>query len=268
MNITSNTKHLEQSSPHRNHSANTALLPSTNTSTAHTSDISLLARIAGALTSCIADNTTNSIVNTTNSNVSTTNASTSSTGLGAVKLRWNACYAIANLLKNPDLVFIPQPNWLPDLFSALVKVTQSGKNFKTRINAALALSCLEKRAYYGASFTDIVAAVVSGLENTEDIEVFSEYKYKENLRNQLSSSFVHLIKMGDVTDFQALANLLSEKSFVILQVLDFILPKLPLNEQQNVLQKMLDFYTFMKEQHLVDTYQKRIAALSQVSDQE
>lgn len=82
-----------------------------------------------------------------------------------------------------------------------------GKNFKIRINAALALAVISAREHYGSHFcevsflllllitihccmvsidgTKIVRAVAEGLENMEEIEDFSEFKYKENLHVQV-----------------------------------------------------------------------------------
>lgn len=74
-----------------------------------------------------------------------------------------------------------------------------GKNFKTRINAATALSCLSERQNYGINFIPIICAIVSGLENMDDIEDFSEYKYKENLQTQVFSGLIVGRSVGELS---------------------------------------------------------------------
>ncbi|WAR03508.1 HEAT6-like protein [Mya arenaria] len=67
---------------------------------------------------------------------------------GAMKVRWNACYAISNMYKNEDLNQ-GQTTWNRDVLDVLCSVITDCKNFKVRINAAIGLSAPELRAQYG-----------------------------------------------------------------------------------------------------------------------
>lgn len=60
------------------------------------------------------------------------------------------------------------------------------RNFKVRINAALALAVPEKRTHYGHSYFDIWNALLNSLDNTQNIEDFSEFKHRDNLIDQVN----------------------------------------------------------------------------------
>nr|XP_006815814.1 PREDICTED: HEAT repeat-containing protein 6-like [Saccoglossus kowalevskii] len=58
---------------------------------------------------------------------------------GTMKVRWNACYAVGNMFKNADLP-VGSSTWTSDVYDALLGVVADCKNFKVRINAALAIA--------------------------------------------------------------------------------------------------------------------------------
>lgn len=69
----------------------------------------------------------------------------------------------------------------------LCGVVKDCKNFKVRINAALALGSPSERSHYGDSrlFAFVWENLVIALETSEDITDFAEFKYRNNLNNQV-----------------------------------------------------------------------------------
>jgi len=121
--------------------------------------------------------------------------------LGSVKVRWNSCYAIGNLLRNSYV----QNNlsnyvWSSAMFQALLDVIGECRNFKIRINAASALAIPNKRIHYGSSYPRIWEVLSDSLENLDENSNFEEFKYRETLEQQLVLTFAHIISLLDVSD--------------------------------------------------------------------
>ncbi|KAI9206071.1 armadillo-type protein [Polychytrium aggregatum] len=116
---------------------------------------------------------------------------------GTVKTRWNACYAVSNMLAHSDFP-IGTTTWTPMLYQALFTAIQKSKNFKVRINATLALMKPRQRGWFGTRRSGLLrTALVTLTEAMEGIndfgEVdFGEFKYQEHLGNQLRATFDHL----------------------------------------------------------------------------
>ncbi|GBC04366.1 hypothetical protein RclHR1_05640009 [Rhizophagus clarus] len=124
---------------------------------------------------------------------------------GTLKVRWNACYAAANMLRNPNFPIGSKSNsWSVQLYEALIKAVQTSKNFKVRINACLALSTPTTRAKYGDTvmLCKILQVIVTSLENVDNLTGtgFSEVKYQEQLRDQLLNTYHHLIGISVIND--------------------------------------------------------------------
>ncbi|XP_039938080.1 HEAT repeat-containing protein 6 isoform X1 [Hirundo rustica] len=118
-----------------------------------------------------------------------------------MKVRWNACYALGNVFKNPALPLGEAP-WATQAFSALSSVVKSCKNFKVRIKSAMALSIPSKRECYGSTeqFCQIWSALVVALQRSEDTEDFLEFKYSSSLRTQICRALLHLLRLARSTD--------------------------------------------------------------------
>ena len=71
---------------------------------------------------------------------------------------------------------------------ALCNVVRECKNFKVRINAALAFSIPANRGCYGnlGQFLFIWDSLLVALENAEQVSDFAEYRYRDNFTEQVN----------------------------------------------------------------------------------
>uniref|UniRef100_A0A663M9Q8 HEAT repeat-containing protein 6 n=1 Tax=Athene cunicularia TaxID=194338 RepID=A0A663M9Q8_ATHCN len=133
-----------------------------------------------------------------------------------MKVRWNACYALGNVFKNPALPLGEAP-WTTQAYSALSSVVKSCKNFKVRIKSAMALSIPSKRECYGSTeqFCQIWSALVVALQRSEDTEDFLEFKYSASLRTQICQALLHLLSLAKSTDLPVLRETIAENGDAI-----------------------------------------------------
>lgn len=132
-------------------------------------------------------------------------------GSGLMKVRWNACYAIGNVFRNAFLPIGTAP-WTAEIFTGLENVIRDCKNFKVRINAVLPLSIPLERRYYGGVtlYCRIFATLIDALNGTEKVTEFSEFKYRDHLRQQLCNSLCHMTQMMTEEDASSLGSTLEE----------------------------------------------------------
>ncbi|XP_009981687.1 PREDICTED: HEAT repeat-containing protein 6 [Tauraco erythrolophus] len=138
-----------------------------------------------------------------------------------MKVRWNACYALGNVFKNPALP-LGEAAWTAQAYSALSSVVKSCKNFKVRIKSAMALSIPSKRECYGSTeqFCQIWSALVVALQKSEDTEDFLEFKYSASLRTQICQALLHLLSLAKSTDLPVIRDTITAngdaiKSYVL-----------------------------------------------------
>ncbi|XP_072909440.1 HEAT repeat-containing protein 6 [Hemitrygon akajei] len=133
-----------------------------------------------------------------------------------MKVRWNACYALGNMFKNPAIPLDSAP-WAPQAFGALTSVVKTCKNFKVRIKSAMALSVPDTRECYGDSnqFCEIWTALVLALEKSEETEDFLEFKYCASLRTQICQTLLHLLRLVTGKDLPCIHEALSAKGSLI-----------------------------------------------------
>ncbi|XP_069701845.1 HEAT repeat-containing protein 6 isoform X3 [Periplaneta americana] len=124
-----------------------------------------------------------------------------------MKVRWNACYAIGNMMRNTYL-YSENSTWQNSVFTTLTKLVQSVRNFKVRINAALALSIPSSRQFYGPYYIAIWNALLAGLDNSQNMEDFNEYKHRDNLLDQICLTLSHLASMATRDDLGSLHDVL------------------------------------------------------------
>lgn len=83
------------------------------------------------------------------------------------------------------------------------------RNFKVRINAAVALAVPNKREYYKQFYQPIFVSLVKGLETSQNMEDFNEYKHRDNLIEQVIHKPVegaNYITISDLPYFRSLSN--------------------------------------------------------------
>ena len=75
-----------------------------------------------------------------------------------------------------------------DVHNALATVVRNCKNFKVRINAAMAFSVPVKRENFGSTqtFVGVWDSLLGGLQGSETVNDFMEYKYRDSLLEQVS----------------------------------------------------------------------------------
>lgn len=69
-----------------------------------------------------------------------------------------------------------------------MELVQNHKNFKVRINAALALSSPKTRKSYGNFYHLTWTSLMKALENSQNMDDLKEYKHRDNLVEQVSTS--------------------------------------------------------------------------------
>ncbi|XP_067648655.1 HEAT repeat-containing protein 6-like [Haliotis asinina] len=135
---------------------------------------------------------------------------------GTMKVRWNACYAISNMFKN-NLLPHGKAEWTIEVMRALSSVVKDCKNFKVRINAALALSVPRERNAYGSPelYASVWESLIVALRSSEDVSDFAEFRYRDNLTDQIIEAIFHMLKMLCPDDLPALLPCLQSKGFIL-----------------------------------------------------
>ncbi|KAG0197753.1 HEAT repeat-containing protein 6 [Mortierella sp. GBA30] len=135
---------------------------------------------------------------------------------GSLKGRWNACYAMQNVLLNVDFpigstqgtsyaMVSDTVSWTNDVYNALLQAIQQSKNFKVRINACAALTVPKTRAKYGdrAMFRTMVQVLMKAVRNLDEEQgehEFGEFQYRGQLETKLLRCLDHLLQLsGGVT---------------------------------------------------------------------
>uniref|UniRef100_A0A1Q3FXF7 HEAT repeat-containing protein 6 n=1 Tax=Culex tarsalis TaxID=7177 RepID=A0A1Q3FXF7_CULTA len=123
-----------------------------------------------------------------------------------VKVKWNACFAAGNLMRN-DLMFSAESHridWQRQIFPALCQIVINSNNFKVRINSAAALAVVDNRAHYATHFVPIWTALLKALEQSDNLIDYNEYKHRDNLQEQLCLSLSHFLRLANRDDLPAM----------------------------------------------------------------
>lgn len=136
-----------------------------------------------------------------------------------VKVKWNACYAIGNFMKNSvifdldgnqcwqvlysicissfktlmiDIVFYFSLSLSLSfclaqelVFGTLSEIIVNCVNFKVRINGAVALAVPVKRTHYGKFYLNVWSALSIALYQANQLTDFNEYNHRDNLLDQV-----------------------------------------------------------------------------------
>lgn len=101
-----------------------------------------------------------------------------------MKVRWNACYALASVLRSCHL-FENRSIAFRRMFAVLIELVVGFKNFKVRINAAVALAAPRSREFYGEFFIGVWIAFMKALETSQNMDDFTEYQHRDHLVEQV-----------------------------------------------------------------------------------
>jgi HEAT repeat-containing protein 6 len=137
------------------------------------------------------------------------------------KVQWNACYAAASLLLHSRRTESEgEEAWKIQMLKLLTREVKDCKNFKVRINAALALSMPENRLDYGSEYVAVWEGVMRSVERLDEMEEFSELRYRETLSAQLVDTLCHLIVVATRGDFTPLKDLLFAQAEALYHLLE------------------------------------------------
>ncbi|KAF9556114.1 HEAT repeat-containing protein 6 [Mortierella alpina] len=131
---------------------------------------------------------------------------------GSLKGRWNACYAMQNVLLNADFPIgstygtsyamdSDTVSWTHDVYGALLQAIQQSKNFKVRINACAALTVPKTRAKYGdpilfRKMVQVLMLAVKNLDEEQGEHEFGEFQYRGQLETKLLRCLDHLLQLS------------------------------------------------------------------------
>ncbi|XP_060662673.1 HEAT repeat-containing protein 6 [Drosophila nasuta] len=111
---------------------------------------------------------------------------------GSAKVKWNACYALGNLVRNRSL-FASSGSLAGTLFTTLGQLIVQHANFKVRINATAVLLQIEHRADFGQHYAGMWAALVAATERSNALDTFVEYNHRDGLQQQLCLAMAHML---------------------------------------------------------------------------
>lgn len=132
---------------------------------------------------------------------------------GLMKARWNACYALGNVLKIPA-VYQTNPalgvRLSMRIFFVLGCILTDCTNIKVRINAAMAVTSCTTRVGFGDNFLPLWRSLVNGLVTVENISDVNEYKHRDKLAIQTCVTLGHMTRLVVVDDLQLLADVVTD----------------------------------------------------------
>ncbi|KAG0299566.1 HEAT repeat-containing protein 6 [Dissophora globulifera] len=130
---------------------------------------------------------------------------------GSLKGRWNACYAMQNVLLNPDFPIgstagtsyaldSDMVSWTRDVYDALLQAIRQSRNFKVRINACAALTMPKTRAKYGdqammRKMVQVLMAEMQSLDADQGDHEFGEFQYRGQLETKILRCLDHLLQL-------------------------------------------------------------------------
>lgn len=119
-----------------------------------------------------------------------------------MKARWNSCYALANVLRNPRIYSIL--SCASRILIRMKELVEGDKNFKVRIGAATVLASPPERRCYGDLYHSVWTAVFRALENSKNMTDYNEFQHRDHLIDQLCLVGCHLIGLMAKDDLSGL----------------------------------------------------------------
>ncbi|XP_034489705.1 HEAT repeat-containing protein 6 [Drosophila innubila] len=111
---------------------------------------------------------------------------------GSAKVKWNACYAIGNLVRNRSL-FSSSASLAVTLYATLSQLIVQHANFKVRINATAVLLQIEQRADFGVHYATMWRSLLAAIERSNALDTFEEYNHRDGLQQQLCLAMAHML---------------------------------------------------------------------------
>jgi len=143
-----------------------------------------------------------------------------------MKVRWNACYAAGNILRTTTSSLFCSNHYSGLLIQALIPVIAVGScpNYKVRINASLALSCVPSREAFGDQFLNAAFTIVKAIESavTEVTEI-TEVEHRYDLINQLCATWAYLLSITTPEDITILESQLVGQMDLLLDTMKSVL---------------------------------------------
>uniref|UniRef100_A0A1I8PGI2 HEAT repeat-containing protein 6 n=1 Tax=Stomoxys calcitrans TaxID=35570 RepID=A0A1I8PGI2_STOCA len=131
---------------------------------------------------------------------------------GNAKVKWNSCYAISNVMRNPVIFTITELiDWQSTLYPALCHVIVHHANFKVRINATSAITNIAERQHFGNYFEKFWSSILEAIEQSHNLDNFHEYNHRDNLQEQLCLALTHLLRCSEQEDWPMLKRHLALK---------------------------------------------------------
>ncbi|XP_033168392.1 HEAT repeat-containing protein 6 [Drosophila mauritiana] len=130
------------------------------------------------------------------------------TSPGNAKVKWNACYAIGNLVKHR--AFFANNRLAGILFPTLCQLVVQHANFKVRTNAVGVLLQVEQRQDFSAHFPLLWRSLLDALVRSNLLESFEEYNHRDALQQQLCLAIAHLLLLARSSDLPMMRESLEE----------------------------------------------------------
>ncbi|EDV45399.1 HEAT repeat-containing protein 6 [Drosophila erecta] len=127
---------------------------------------------------------------------------------GNAKVKWNACYAIGNLVRRR--AFFTNNHLAGILFPTLCQLVVQHANFKVRTNAAGVLLQVEQRQDFSAHFPLVWRSLLDALVRSNALESFEEYNHRDALQQQLCLAIAHLLMLARSSDLPMMRESLEE----------------------------------------------------------
>lgn len=121
---------------------------------------------------------------------------------GGAKVKWNACYALGNLVRNRAL-FSSSASLAGTLYAALNQLMVQHGNFKVRINATAVLLQIEHRADFGVHYAGVWRSLLAAIERSNALDTFEEYNHRDGLQQQLCLAIAHLLARARPDDLSS-----------------------------------------------------------------
>ncbi|KAB7495472.1 HEAT repeat-containing protein 6, partial [Armadillidium nasatum] len=151
-----------------------------------------------------------------------------------MRMRWNACHALRNILGNYKLMK-EKSSWRSSILMNLSFLVESSKNYKVRIQACSAICSLGTRQSFGEEYFTVWKSFLKGLEDSQNIPDYQEIQHRNDLMYQLNLGICHLICLLELEDLELITENLLLYQDVIKELLVKTHESLPPEQVSSIL---------------------------------